>query len=74
MIRRYIRYTNHEGAYSSIALPSLQKDKSGSKTTLWLRNDLDIVEPEESSREMVGFSYDQAEESASVIDSSSERE
>ena len=69
LIRRYIRYTNHEGAYSAIALPSLQKDKSGSKTTLWLRNDLDIVEPEESSREMVGLTFDKAEESASMIES-----
>ena len=68
LIRRYIRYDNTEGVYAGIKLPFLQKDTSGPKTRLWLRNDPDIVEPEASSREMVGFSLDEADESVPVSD------
>ncbi|EAZ87978.1 hypothetical protein [Crocosphaera chwakensis] len=74
LIRRYIRYDNTDGVYAGIKLPFLQKDTSGSETRLWLRNDPDIVEPEASSMEMVGFSFDEDESelSVDVSDSSSE--
>lgn len=67
LIRRYIRYDNTENVFASIKLPFLQKDTSGSKTTLWLKNDPDIVEPELSSTEMVGFSLDDNESVDSVL-------
>ncbi|MEL4897431.1 hypothetical protein [Crocosphaera sp. Alani8] len=71
VIRRYIRYENTEGSFVGIPLPFLQKEVSGSKTTLWLKHDPEIVQPEVSSREMVGF-LDQPDESVPVSNPSSE--